>query len=199
MRELLPKFEITLAVNEKLDPFGLFTPPAEKMWLEIGFGGGEHLAAQALRHPSFGFIGCEPFVNGIAGLLDHIDRESIGNIRIFPDDARRLCDVLPSASIERCYILFADPWPKAKHAERRFIGSENLLRLARILKPQGQLYLATDDTRLADWMFLQMQNCADFEETYNASDPPADWLPTRYEQKAIKAGRPPVYRIYHRV
>jgi tRNA (guanine-N7-)-methyltransferase len=186
-------------IGEQLDPTTLFTHNPKSIWLEIGFGGGEHLAAQALRRPSYGFIGCEPFVNGIASLLDHIDRENIGNIRIFPDDARLLCDTLPPSCVERCYVLFADPWPKAKHAERRFIGPENLPRLARILEAQGQLYLATDDARLADWMLVCMRASADFEEIYNAPLPPADWVPTRYEQKAIKAGRAPVYRIYRRV
>ena len=198
MQEALPKFEITLAAGDKLQPRDLFTAKPESIWLEIGFGGGEHLAVQALRHPAKGFIGCEPFRNGIASLLDHIDRQSIGNIRVFPNDARLLLDALPDATVERCYVLFADPWPKAKHTDRRFIGPENLPRLARVLKPQGELRLATDDARLADWMLLQMRAAKDFEEIYNAPQPPEDWVPTRYEQKAIKAGRAPVYRAYRR-
>ena len=198
MDELLPKLELTLPADGKLDWQNLFTHKPKALWLEIGFGGGEHLAAQALRHPDIGFTGSEPFVNGIASLLDHLDRESIGNVRVFPNDARLLLDALPDASVERCYILFADPWPKAKHAERRFIGSENVPRLARVLKPMGELRLATDDARLADWMLVQMRSSLDFEEIYNAPIPPDDWVPTRYEQKAIKAGRAPVYRAYRR-
>ena len=198
MDELLPKLELTLPVDGKLVWQSLFMQQPKALWLEIGFGGGEHLAAQALRHPAIGFIGSEPFVNGIASLLDHLDRASIGNVRVFPNDARLLLDALPDASVERCYILFADPWPKAKHAERRFVGSENVPRLARVLKPMGELRLATDDARLADWMLVQMRSSLDFDEIYNAPVPPGDWVPTRYEQKAIKAGRGPVYRAYRR-
>ena len=198
MDELLPKLEITLADKTPCNPADLFSHQPKAFWLEIGFGGGEHLAAQAMRHADKGFIGCEPFVNGIASALDHIEREGISNVRLFPNDARLLLDALPDACIERCYVLFADPWPKAKHVERRFIGSENLPRLARVIKPQGELRLATDDRRLADWMLIHMRASPDFEEIYNEPIPPADWVPTRYEQKAIKAGRQPVYRAYLR-
>jgi tRNA (guanine-N7-)-methyltransferase len=198
MEELLPKLDIKLASGEKLDPRGLFESKPDSLWLEIGFGGGEHLAAQAQRKPSTGFIGCEPFVNGIASLLDHLEREAINNVRVFPNDARLLLDALPEASVERCYVLFADPWPKAKHAERRFIGPENLLRLARVLKAGGELRLATDDAKLAEWMLLHARAAKEFEELYNRLTPPDDWVPTRYEQKAIKAGRAPVYRAYRR-
>jgi tRNA (guanine-N7-)-methyltransferase len=198
MEELLPRLQITLAEGAKLNPAALFPAKPEALWLEIGFGGGEHLAAQAERHPAYGFIGCEPFVNGIASLLDHLDRQSLTNVRIFPDDARVILDALPSASVDRCYVLFADPWPKARHAERRFIGSENIPRLARVIKPEGLLYLATDDARLADWMQIHMRASADFVELHNSSTPPNGWVPTRYEQKAIKVGRAPVYRVYRR-
>lgn len=198
MEEALPRFEIKLAQGEKLDLQRLFSHQPDAFWLEIGFGGGEHLAGQALRHPAKGLIGCEPFRNGIASLLDHIDRQGVENVRVFPDDARLLLDALPNACIERCYVLFADPWPKAKHAERRFIGPENLPRLARVIKLGGELHLATDDARLAEWMLQHMCVSEMFEETHNASSPPDDWVPTRYEQKAIKAGRQPVYRTYRR-
>jgi tRNA (guanine-N7-)-methyltransferase len=198
MQELLPKLTIELPASSRFDPLALFSPQPDRLWVEIGFGGGEHLAAQASRHADVGFIGCEPFINGVASLLDHLDRDSIRNVRVFPNDARMLLDVLPDASVERCYVLFADPWPKAKHAERRFIGSENLPRLQRILKSGGELRLATDDARLADWMLIHMRHADGFQEIYNVSVPPEDWVPTRYEQKAIKAGRVPVYRAYRR-
>lgn len=199
MQEALPHYEIILPEKEPLNPSQLFPHQPQTIWLEIGFGGGEHIAAQAMRHPQCGFIGCEPFRNGIASLLDHIDHNAIANIRIFPNDARLLLDALPPASIERCYVLFADPWPKAKHTDRRFIGPENLPRLARVLKPGAELRLATDDKRLAEWMLTQMRATPAFEEIYNAAAPPSDWVPTRYEQKAIQAGRQPVYRAYRRV
>ena len=109
---LLPQLQIALPVTGPLRPHALFSHQPQQIWLEIGFGGGEHLAAQAQRHPEIGLIGCEPFMNGIASLLDHIEREQIANIRIHPDDARQVLDHLPEQSLERCFVLFADPWPK---------------------------------------------------------------------------------------
>ena len=197
MKELLPQLEITLP-DKKFDPFKLFPHAPKILWLEIGFGGGEHLAALAARHPQHGFIGCEPFVNGVASLLDHLDREGIKNVRMLPNDARLMLDALPDASVERCFVLFADPWPKARHAERRFINPENLQRLARVLAKNAELRLATDDKKLAQWTQDNLAKADDFVQTYNAFTPPADWVPTRYEQKAAKAGRAPVYLIYRR-
>lgn len=199
MQEFLPKLEIALPQGQILNPCDLFPAKPQTIRLEIGFGGGEHLTAQAMRHPDIGFIGCEPFRNGIASLLDHIDRNALANICIFPNDARLLLDALPDAAIDRCYVLFADPWPKAKHVDRRFIGPENLPRLSRVIKPGGELRLATDDPRLSEWMLRVMHQAEAFQELYNTPIPPEDWVPTRYEQKAIQAGRAPVYRAYRRV
>jgi tRNA (guanine-N7-)-methyltransferase len=197
MKELLPQVEIKLP-DKRIDLAELFNFKPSEVWLEIGFGGGEHLAAQAKNHPDIGFIGCEPFLNGVASLLEHIENNELKNIRVFPNDARVLMDTFPDASIARCFVLFADPWPKSRHAERRFIGPENMPRLARILKKSAELRLATDDKNLAEWMYECMNSAADFEETYHASTPPADWVPTRYEQKAIKAGRAPKYFSYRK-
>jgi tRNA (guanine-N7-)-methyltransferase len=182
-----------------LDPRSLFSPEVQSIWLEIGFGGGEHLAVQAEKYPNDGFIGCEPFVNGIASLLDHIDRKQLKNIRIYPGDARLLLDTLPDASLARCVLLFPDPWPKARHAERRFIGPENLQRLARVLKEGAELRIATDDEQLKDWMREHLRGAEDFELIGDSTARPADWPPTRYEEKALKAGRKPVYLEYTRV
>jgi tRNA (guanine-N7-)-methyltransferase len=198
MDELLPKLKIILPKNN-FDPHELFTSPSREIWLEIGFGGGEHLAAQAKLHPDIGFLGAEPFVNGVASMLAHIDKDNIANIRIFPDDARSLLDALPEASIARCFVLFADPWPKARHAERRFIGPENLPHLARALRPGGELRLATDDAKLAQWMQEHLEASLAFAPHLKPStQPPTGWIPTRYESKAIAAGRKPVYSIYRR-
>jgi tRNA (guanine-N7-)-methyltransferase len=191
MKELLPKVEITLSA--KLDPKSLFDFEPPTIWLEIGFGGGEHLAAQAKANSSVGFIGCEPFVNGVASLLDHIDREKLNNVRAFPNDARLLLDALPDASIARCFILFPDPWPKARHAERRFVCPGNLARLARVLRKNAELRLASDDAKLILWMRECLSEAKEFIMQCDSGTPPADWIPTRYEQKALKAGRPPVY------
>jgi len=203
MAELLPQLEITLPKDKaecaNLDPHALFSPPMKNLWLEIGFGGGEHLAQQAARHPDIGLIGCEPFRNGIASLLDHIDRMQIKNIRIFPEDARHLLDSLPAASIDRCFVLFADPWPKTRHAERRFIGPENIVRLTRVLKPGAALSLATDDATLAGWMRQTLATAPDFICTRDVPTPPDDWIATRYEQKGRAAGRACVYLEYERI
>jgi tRNA (guanine-N7-)-methyltransferase len=198
MKELLPRLQIRLPEKAQLKPASLFTFKPKAIWLEIGFGGGEHLAAQAVKNPDVGFIGCEPFVNGVAGLLDHIDAQDIKNVRILADDARQLLDALPDVSIDRCFVLFADPWPKARHIERRFIGPSNIPRLARVLKPGAELRLATDDAKLAIWTKECMDSVQDFTCVYNTTTRPADWVPTRYEEKGIKAGRVPVYMSYRR-
>ena len=191
--EELPRFEIHVPENGALDPAKLFPFTPSAVWLEIGFGGGEHLAAQAQRHPTIGFVGCEPFLNGIASLLDHREREKIENIRIFPDDARHLLDALPEGALDRCYVLFADPWPKARHAERRFIGPENLPRLARVLKAGAELRCATDDQGLANWMRDHIAAAPDFTLEDLGTTPFDDWIPTRYAEKGLAAGRQPVY------
>ncbi len=199
MQELLPQWEITLGGNAPLDPFELFDVRPVSIALEIGFGGGEHLAEQAERNPHAGFIGCEPFVNGVASLLDHIDRKGLRNVRIFPNDARLLLNALPEGSIARCFVLFADPWPKARHAERRFVEAENIGRLARVLRKNGELRLASDDAQLVRWTREQMERAADlFVKTHDDLAPPVDWIRTRYEEKGINAGRAPVYFGYRR-
>jgi tRNA (guanine-N7-)-methyltransferase len=152
LEELLPKLRI--ALPEAGEPFGadaLFGPEIRDLWLEIGFGGGEHLAWQAARHPEIGFIGAEFFLNGIASLLGHLARGGIGNVRIHPEDARPLLHALPDRSIGRAFLLFPDPWPKARHARRRFVGPENLAELARILKPGAELRIASDDPGYVAW------------------------------------------------
>jgi tRNA (guanine-N7-)-methyltransferase len=197
--ELLPQLQITLPSEGVFNPITLFDFAPSDLWFEIGFGGGEHLATQAARHSDIAFIGCEPFLNGIASLCDYIDRQALKNIRIFPDDARYLLDALPEQSLGRCFILFSDPWPKERHAERRFIGNENIARLARVLKPGAELRLATDDAQLAIWMRQHLLNVSDvFTPAYDALVPPEDWVRTRYEEKGIKAGRAPVYFSFKR-
>ncbi len=196
---LLPSLKITLPVQGFLDPASLFHQKPSQLWLEIGFGGGEHLAAQAARHPDIGMIGCEPFINGVASLMDHLDKECVKNVRVHPEDARPLMDALPDACLDRIYVLYSDPWPKARHAERRFIGPHSLPRLARVLKPKAQLVMATDHTILADHIREHMPSAPEFMCDYQSEQPPEGWIPTRYEQKGIAAGRVPVYFIYRRL
>jgi tRNA (guanine-N7-)-methyltransferase len=199
MKDLLPQLCITLPKKPPLDLRTLFHAKPREIWLEIGFGGGEHLAEQARRHPDIGFIGAEPFVNGVASLLVHIDNNKTGNVRVWPDDARALLDMLPEGCIARCFILFADPWPKARHAERRFIGPENLPRISRVIKDNGELVLASDDPKLIVWMKEQMEVCKDFSMHMKPSTKrPENWIETRYERKALTAGRKPMYSSYAR-
>ncbi|MDD5587121.1 MAG: tRNA (guanine(46)-N(7))-methyltransferase TrmB [Alphaproteobacteria bacterium] len=196
--DLLPRVQIALPEKGVLDPRALFDPKPHAVWLEIGFGGGEHLAAQAETNPGSGYIGCEPFVNGVASLLAHMDNRKLSNIRIFPEDARQLLDKLPEGCLAGCFVLYPDPWPKKRHAERRFINAENLDRLARTLKPGAELRLATDVAGLADWMRGQVKGHPEFEIVYDSPAPPADWVETRYEKKGVTAGRAPRYLIGRR-
>ncbi|MER2519335.1 MAG: tRNA (guanine(46)-N(7))-methyltransferase TrmB [Bdellovibrionales bacterium] len=196
MQEFLPRVRIDLPPGDSmLDPIGLFARAPHKLTLEIGFGGGEHLAALAKDDPTGGLIGCEPFVNGIASMLQHIDDGRIENIRVYPGDARLLLDRLPDACLSQCFVLFPDPWPKARHAERRFIGPENLARLARTLAPGATLTTATDDAKLIVWTDEMLKNSETVVLEYRAETPPAGWIPTRYEQKGLQAGRKPVYYV----
>jgi tRNA (guanine-N7-)-methyltransferase len=167
------------------------------VWLEIGFGAGEHLAQQAEEHPAVGVIGCEVFENGIARLLGDIARRDLGNIRIFADDARLLLDCLAPASIARVFILFPDPWPKERHHKRRLVAPATLDRLAIVMQPGAELRLATDDRGYLVWMLEHVTAHPAFE--WLARTPadwrqrPPDWPPTRYEEKARAAGRTPVF------
>lgn len=199
--ELLPRLKIDLS-GDGIDPAGLFVRPVSDVWLEVGFGGGEHLAEQARMHPDVGMIGCEPFINGVAKLLGAVERDCLENIRIHADDARDLIDRLPDASIGRAFVLFADPWPKARHAERRFIGSENLDRLARVMKNGAELRLASDQMPLIRWMLFHTLDHPDFEWTARGPEDwrarTADWPPTRYEVKAADKGITCVYLTFRR-
>lgn len=199
MRELLPHLQIELPHDgAKLDPVALFAHTPHALTLEIGFGGGEHLAALAKNDPPGGFIGCEPFVNGVASMLQHVENDRLANIRIYPGDARMVLDRLPDACLSHCFLLFPDPWPKARHAERRFIGPENLSRLARTLAPGATLVTATDDLKLAAWTDEMLGKAGPIVLEYRSETPPAGWFPTRYEQKGLQAGRKPVYYVCRR-
>ena len=183
-------------------PGALFQPAAADVWLEIGFGGGEHLAAQAERHPGIGFIGCEPFVNGVAKILAEIDSRALGNIRLHADDAGLLIDRLPDASIARVYLLYPDPWPKRRQRKRRFVSAVMLDCLARIMKPGAELRFATDIDDYAGWVLARVLGSRHFSWTARcAADwlaPWQDWPGTRYEAKAFAEGRRPAYFTFVR-
>ena len=189
LEHLLPRLRVPLPEQGTLDPRALFTALPEEVWLEIGFGGGEHLAWQAEHHPEIGFVGCEPFVNGLATLLTTIEEKRLSNIRIHPDDARLLLARLEPHSIGRCFILFPDPWPKARHKKRRIVSTETLDWLADAMRDGAELRLASDD---ADYV-QHMQEVAGTHAAFRAirideattRTRPSDWPATRYEEKAL--------------
>ena len=196
--ELLPSIRIDLPTPPgQLDPRGLFDEDIEGLWLEIGFGAGEHLAAQARTAPTIGMLGCEPYVNGVASLLSRIHRDGIHNIRIHPGDARGLLDVLADRSIRRAFILFPDPWPKSRHARRRLVGGATLDSLARVMDDGAELRLASDVPEHVRWMLRQLLAHRDFawlaRRPTDWRERTADWPQTRYERKGLAAGRCPTY------
>ena len=201
--ELLPALDIRLpGPGGELDPPGLFDPAPAAVWLEIGFGAGEHLAYQAKANPGIGMIGCEPYVNGVAALLARVERERLENVRIFPDDGRDLIDVLAEASIGRAFVLFPDPWPKKRHGKRRVVSGETLAGLARALADGAELRLASDVPEQLRWMLDNTLASGNFEWTARRPGDwrrrPADWPPTRYELKAVEEGRRPAYLRFRR-
>ena len=194
---LLPGLAFPLPGAGPLDPPSLFPGRPRQVWLEIGFGSGEHLAAQAERHPDLGFIGCEVFENGIVKLLGEIERRGLGNIRIFADDARLLLAALAPASIGRVFILFPDPWPKRRHHKRRLVSREGLDALARVMPDGAELRLATDDASYLRWILEHATARPGFSwlarRPRHWRERPEDWPPTRYEEKARAAGRKPAF------
>ncbi|MGE0650252.1 MAG: tRNA (guanosine(46)-N(7))-methyltransferase TrmB [Alphaproteobacteria bacterium] len=194
-----------------LDPRGLFavpvfddgTPvPPRAVWLEVGFGSGEHLAAQAAAHPDVGLIGCEPFINGVAAALQHIEAARLENVRIYPDDAGAVIDALVPACLARVFVLFPDPWPKSRHAKRRFIADANLDALARVMAPGAELVVASDDIGYVRWALGRLLAHAAFAWTATRA---ADWRTrpecqpaTRYEEKARRKGIRPVFLVFRR-
>lgn len=196
LEKLLPRLRLDL---ERLpgDLRELFEPPSKEVWLEIGFGGGEHCAWQAAQNPQVGLIGAEFFINGVASLLKQIDEQGAENLRLHEGDARDLLAALPPASLDRVFILFPDPWPKARHHKRRIISRRTLDRLAELMKPGAELRVATDDPSYRLWILERVTDHPWFDWTATAPqdwrERPADWPPTRYEQKALEQGRKPVY------
>lgn len=216
LEQFLPKIKID--ENTCFDRKTMFGKEVEKINLEIGFGDGVHLAGQALNNPTIGFIGIEVFKNGVANLLTLITGVKQGadlpqnieildnredNIRVFDDDARLLFSKIPDGFVDRVFLLFPDPWPKKRHANRRFVNNDNLKELARIIKKGGILRIATDHKVYKSWTLRTMHKCPDFKWTAKCSDDwrnePKDWVKTKYQQKAIREGRKPVFFEYERI
>ncbi len=178
---------------QSIDPKDFFEDLTPEIWLEIGFGNGEHLVAQAVANSKIGMIGCEPFINGVSALYKSVEEQKIDNIRVWADDMRPFLDKLQSDSISRVFVLFPDPWPKTRHHKRRIINQENLNRIARVLKIGGVLRLASDHAGMAEWMLNECLVHKQLEWTATSKDDwqkePGDWLVrTRYQEKA-KAGK----------
>lgn len=182
--ELLPDISIK-------DPT-LFTVSSlgyDNVFIEIGFGGGEHIAAQAMNNPNNLYIGCEPFINGVASLLVKIDENAIKNILIFPDDARKLLCEIPECSIDGVFLLFPDPWPKRRHFDRRFVNNSNMSIIHKILKEKGTWKIATDHKDYASWILKKFEQHSDLFEInkkYSKLNRPSlnAWPQTRYELKS---------------
>jgi tRNA (guanine-N7-)-methyltransferase len=187
------------------DPKASFGSPPTSLWLEIGFGGGEHALAQSAAFPGIGLIACEVFENGICSLLSrlvppHLEPDQAeavemlpGNLRLWPDDARLLLARLPDACLDRLFLLFPDPWPKARHAKRRFVHPAQLPMVARVLRPGAVWRVASDDPTYQEWIVSVMAGQDQFDAQPPVRTRPVGWPPTRYEAKALHAGRTPMY------
>jgi tRNA (guanine-N7-)-methyltransferase len=178
----------------------LFPVPVGEVWLEIGFGSGEHLLWQVEHHKNAGFIGCEPFINGVASLLGAVEQRAVANIRVHDGDAREVLAWLPDGAISRIFMLFPDPWPKKRQLKRRLLAPESVTELARMLAPGGEFRFASDDADYAAQALLLTAGSGAFapiEE--NRQGRPADWPETRYERKALSEGRKPTYLRWRRL
>jgi tRNA (guanine-N7-)-methyltransferase len=203
LEALLPQFLVDLSVQSPQSLNALFPVQTDRLRLEIGFGGGEHLIHRAVESPTTGFIGVEPFVNSMQKLLAHVEEAGARNIRVYNDDATQLLDWLPDACLDQIDLLYPDPWPKKKHWKRRFVSSVNLDRFHRVLKPDALFCFASDIDTYVNWTLQHCRDHGGFEWTArNGSDwltPYDGWPSTRYEAKARREGRSSAYLTFRRV
>jgi tRNA (guanine-N7-)-methyltransferase len=199
---LLPHLALDLSLTAPGELRTLFPVPVSEVRLEIGFGGGENMIVQAAARPLTGFIGIEPFANGMAKALSAIESESLRNVRLHFDDATSLITWLPDASLARIDLIHPDPWPKRRHWKRRFVQDATIAQFARILRPGGDLHFVTDVADYAAWTLQRLMRAADFEWTAQCAD---DWRKawpdfsgTRYHAKAAREERPPCFLIFRR-
>lgn len=197
LETLMPKIAVPDLGAGALDPAAMFDGPKREFWLEVGFGGGEHLVWQAAANPDVGLIGAEPFVSGLTTCLAGVENAGVDNVRLHGDDARPLLDALPEGSMARVFVLHPDPWRKRRHWERRLIGPDGLDRIARVLADGGELRTSTDHAGYQVWMLRHLRADPRFEWLAAGPDDwrrrPEDWPETRYEAKAIREGRPVMY------
>jgi tRNA (guanine-N7-)-methyltransferase len=199
----LPRLRITAA--QARDPLAGFGMPGAPLWLEVGFGGGEHALDQVAAHPEVAYIASEVFENGLCSLLTRLvaeGEEATGalprNLRLWPQDARHLLAALPDGALDRLFLMFPDPWPKSRHAKRRFVHPALLPAVARVLRPGGEWRIASDDPTYQGWV----EECFAGQDLFTPADRadtrPSGWFPTRYEAKALAAGRRPRYWVWRR-
>ena len=202
LQTVLPQVSLNLADPPPDDVRRLFEQDVRQVWIEIGFGGGEHLIWQARQNPDIGIIGCEPFVDGTVKVLDAIADGGLGNVLLHPDDGRDVLRWLPAGSLHRCFVLFPDPWPKKRHNKRRLVSVHALDLLARVLVRSAELRVATDIGDYARTMLLAIAASGAFQWTARRPQDwrlrPDDWPATRYEQKALKENRRSYYVSWHR-
>lgn len=204
MDAILPRLRLDLHAPAPADAVTLFAVPVTAIRMEIGFGGGEHLLHRMRENPQTGFIGIEPFVNGLAKFVTTLgEAEAGGTIRLYDDDATRVLDWLPAASLDQIDLLYPDPWPKPRHFKRRFVSPANLDRFARVLKPGGRFHFASDIDSYVNWT---LQHCERHRAFEWLAAGPADWRTpydgwpgTRYEAKAMREGRTPAYLRFLRM
>jgi tRNA (guanine-N7-)-methyltransferase len=202
MADVYPELAVDIAAPPPMVAADLFPHRPRVVRLEIGFGGGEHLIAEAVRASEAGFIGVEPFVNGMAKAVAAIVDRGLSNVRLFDGDAAGLLDWLPPASLDGVDLLYPDPWPKKRHWKRRFVSQANLDRLARVLCPGGVFRFASDIPSYVAWTLMHLARRSDFVWTAETADDWRlsfpEWLPTRYEEKARRGGRTPTYLTFRR-
>ena len=199
-KELLPRLNLDLANTVPDNLVQLFPTTPDKVILEVGFGGGEHMIQRAIEQPDTGFIGCEPFINGLGKALSAISANQLTNIRLYDEDATDLLDWLPASSVDIIYLLYPDPWPKKRHWKRRFANADNLQRFSRLLKPGGEFRFASDIAHYVNWTLnlcersnlfdWQANDCSDWQTPW------PNWQSTRYEAKALREGRVPTYLTF---
>jgi tRNA (guanine-N7-)-methyltransferase len=202
IENLLPHLSIHTDGPSPEDLASLFDPPAERVRLEIGFGGGEHLIAEAQANPHVGFIGCEPYVNGMAKILTQIEAHNIGNIKLFAGDAAELLAWAPPHSLERIDLIHPDPWPKRRHWKRRFVQDLTVAAMARVLKPASEFRFVCDIDDYVAWTLQRLVRSPDFSWSAERADdwrlPWPDYTMTRYGRKATREGRRAAYLRFRR-
>jgi tRNA (guanine-N7-)-methyltransferase len=203
IEHLLPRLSLDIAGPSTPDLADLFDPRADEIRLEIGFGGGEHLIAEACAFANVAFIGCEPYVNGMVKILTQIEARNIGNVRLFAGDATELLAWLPPHSLSRIDLIHPDPWPKRRHWKRRFVRDATVSAMARVLKPDGEFRFVSDIDDYCAWTLAHLARSPDFVWTAERADdwrlPWADYTMTRYGRKAEREGRHAAYLRFRRV